>query len=365
MIYIKGIYLVFEALNEKLGVKRKIDAQINAMNHFEDVDVTLKVIHSSTKYRKILRRLPYFSAYGHWWKNIDWQVVDFVYLRKPELSSQLVNHFKMIKKTNPKIILLIEIPTYPYDLELSRRWIDWPVVFKEKRTRVKLRGIIHRFVTLSEDDTIFGVKTLKIQNGVEVEKITLKKSSENIKGIINLIGVANVSPWHGYDRVLKGLKLYYESNPMLNLHINIVGDGIALPELRNYVITNQLEHLVTFHGSKSGEELDSLFSNNDIAIGSLANFRHGIFLDSSLKTREYCARGIPFIKSSRDHDFQEVPFVLTIKDDDSPVDFYQVIDFYQSLSFNELPKTMREYALNQLTWDRKILPVINFLKANS
>ena len=81
---------------------------------------------------------------------------------------------------------------------------------------------------------------------------------------------------------------------------------------------------VIFHGQKMNEELDELFNEADFAIGSLARHRSGIDKIKTLKNREYAARGIPFIYSETDEDFDPMPYIMKVPADESPIDIHRL-----------------------------------------
>jgi hypothetical protein len=66
--------------------------------------------------------------------------------------------------------------------------------------------------------------------------------------------------------------------------------------------------------------LDELFEQADMGIGSLARHRSGITHIKTLKNREYAARGLPFIYSEMDSDFEGKPYILKAKADESPIE---------------------------------------------
>ena len=68
-----------------------------------------------------------------------------------------------------------------------------------------------------------------------------------------------------------------------------------------------------------GKELDELFDLADFAIGSLARHRSHIDKIKTLKNREYAARGIPFIYSETDEDFDRMPYILKAPADESAI----------------------------------------------
>ena len=147
--------------------------------------------------------------------------------------------------------------------------------------------------------------------------------------------------------------------------LSIVGDGPAANGLRALTRDLDLEDAVRFHGMHSGVELDALFANSDLALGSLGMHRIDLHRSSSLKAREYCARGIPFVLASDDPDFAEgVPFVYRVAADESPIDVAAVVDFIDKLRERspEYMMEMRRYAEKRLTWKAKLEPVVRYLR---
>lgn len=96
------------------------------------------------------------------------------------------------------------------------------------------------------------------------------------------------------------------------MKFTIIGgsDDSTLDELCQLVKKLQLDEYVSFAGNVLYEQLDGYFQTADIGIGSLGHHRSGITSLASLKNREYAARGIPFIYSEFDADFDDKPFVL-------------------------------------------------------
>ena len=174
------------------------------------------------------------------------------------------------------------------------------------------------------------------------------------------------SYWHGIDRFIRGLhehNAHYANSTKIVLHI--VGDGPGLPHLKDLTNNLGLNENVIFHGFKSGKELDEMFDMCHIALDALAGFRKGLTEISSLKSREYCARGIPFIASSRDADFPDGwEYVQKIPDDESSIDMNLVIDFANRVMADpEHPQKMRKYAEEHLDWMAKMKILKEFLES--
>jgi len=82
-----------------------------------------------------------------------------------------------------------------------------------------------------------------------------------------------------------------------------------------------------------------------------------------VKVREYCARGIPFIIASTDPDFpDDFPYMMRVPANDEPIDIQKVIVFYERISSTNYVDEMRKYAEQNLSWERKLSPLIDEIK---
>ena len=116
-----------------------------------------------------------------------------------------------------------------------------------------------------------------------------------------------------------------------------------------------MENYVILYGKKHGTELDNLFDKCDFGIGSLGRHRVGIDKIKTLKNREYAARGIPFIYSETDSDFDPKPYVLKAPADESPIEIQRIIDFYKRNTMS--PIEIRESIID-LSWKKQMELVI-------
>jgi hypothetical protein len=107
-----------------------------------------------------------------------------------------------------------------------------------------------------------------------------------------------------------------------------------------------------------GDELTEVFNQCQFAIGSLGRHRSGITVIKTLKNREYATRGIPFIYSEQDSDFDQQPYVLKAPADDSPINIRQVIDFVENFSMK--PEEIRR-TVGQLRWKIQMQRVVDSL----
>jgi glycosyltransferase involved in cell wall biosynthesis len=185
----------------------------------------------------------------------------------------------------------------------------------------------------------------------------MKTEGNNFPKRLNLIGVAELHFWHGFDRMIKGLSIYYQKLAEVEVHFDIVGEGEPEKQILIQMVKDlKLEKWVHFHGNQFGNELDSLFERSDFGVASLARHRSGITNIKTLKNREYAARGIPFIYSEIDDDFELMPYIIKAPADDSPIDVDRIIEFYSSLKLT--PSQIRESIINTLTWKVQMQKVI-------
>jgi glycosyltransferase involved in cell wall biosynthesis len=232
-----------------------------------------------------------------------------------------------------------------------------------------LRKRIDAFVSVTDEITKYQIKIsdnpkkphITIGNGIDVQSVPLRQIPDISNQEINLLCTANVNRWHGLDRLLKGIASY-RGPTFITLHI--AGDGPELIYLKELTKNLEISDKVLFHGFQSGSDLDNLFNQCHLGVGSLGIHRKGLTQTSELKAREYCARGIPYIIACSDPDFPDnYPYILHIPPDESPVNIEQLIQFAQYVySDPNHPRKMREFASKYLDWSVKMKTLKAFFK---
>ena len=223
----------------------------------------------------------------------------------------------------------------------------------------RLKRYIYRIISTNKDNEIFGINTIQIDNGVDLEivKCINKKENKN-KEYLNAIAVASICKWHGYDRFINSMKKYKEKNE-LKVTFYLVGDGRKedIEYLKNLVISNDLSEFVIFTGTKEGEELDKLYEKMDFAVSSLALFRAGGG-HNPIKTKEYIAKGLPVVTGYEDSLVPStLEYIYKVDENESIFDLGNIIDWYIKGDFNS--KQIRKYALDNVSWDSQIKKIIN------
>lgn len=373
----KILFLVYHGFSEVSGISKKIHYQVKGLreNGYEvhlcyyDFDaqghrcryVDDQVIQDyGTGFVAGLRqRIDYGCIYDYCKLN----GIQFVYARCFQNANPfLIRLFKRLRLLGIKSVT--EIPTYPYDQEFD-------TFSRQERLGLKIDQLFRHglarqmsaIVTFSDADEIFGQRTIRISNGVDFDSIPLHHF-QPVDDAIHLIAVAEVHLWHGYDRLIAGLGEYYKNaTSPRNIIFHIVGgiDPFDLygqgdyPGIQTLIDQYGLKGHVVFHGQLFGDELNNVFNQSCFAIGSLARHRSGITYIKTLKNREYATRGIPFIYSEIDSDFEDKPYIIKALPDESPIDVQQMVDFIESHTFD--PAEIRKTVEN-LSWKIQMRRVV-------
>lgn len=249
-------------------------------------------------------------------------------------------------------LVVDEIPTYPYDQEMnnSKNLALKTALLVDKIFRKKIKNYINNIITFSNDTEIFKIKTIQIENGVDLDKISplnIKYDGKNM----NIIAVAAIEYWQGYDRLIKALKNYYDApNRRVNVTLHIVGDGSQLSYLKNMVREYNLSNYVIFYGFLSGRDLDKVYSKCQLAVAGLGIFRKNIIESKTLKVREYMARAIPFVYSSYDKSLKDLEYLFKVEDNETIFDINEILKFAQNIDYSNVKDLMRKYATDNYNW---------------
>ena len=287
--------------------------------------------------------------------------IEMVYARSfMNASPMLVRLFARLKKTGIKCVT--EIPTYPYDHEFKGYPLKYKIpLYIDMMFRRALSAKMEAIVTFSNKESIFGKRTICISNGIDLDSIPLHNPKKQQD--IHFIAVAEIHYWHGFDRLVAGLGEYYKSNPNgRKVYFHVVGwEDDRGTTSNGYLTVEQMakkygiEKYVINHGKLFGDKLDEVFNQCVFAIGSLGRHRSGITEIKTLKNREYAARGISFIYSEKDSDFDDKPYIIKAPADESPINVGEIINYIDSHDFN--PAEIRK-TVEHLSWKYQMEKVI-------
>ena len=257
---------------------------------------------------------------------------NLVYLRYGLSSKSLLRLLKHIKSINTESRILIEFPTYPYDQEY-KSFLGKMLLFLDRTYRTRLKSYAEWGIDFGKSKTIYGITCINITNGINAARYKKWEPQYKNEGL-RFIAVGTLWYWYGIDILLKRIADYVsiEGNTE-QVFLTVVGEG---PEKAKLIRLSQdlgIEHLVSFVGIKKGEELDRLFNQSNMGVGTLAIERKGVELSSSIKHREYAVRGIPFFYVGKDIRFDEYEKSIFFKV--QKIDLEIIIDFVERVSDKE------------------------------
>jgi glycosyltransferase involved in cell wall biosynthesis len=352
-----------------LGIQYKIIAQINALENLgaSVTFVTIKdgkltngkaeiEIGSSRLSRKLKAPINAGKLIG--------SDNDYLHIRGIGIDPFFLYFLHKVKKKFKKIIY--EIPTYPYDDELSRLGvISKFYLFLDKISRTLLKKYIDLIVNYGEFKQIFGIKSLPIINCIDVEQVDytgFKKESKKI----NFIGVAQFTQAHGYDRLIEGIFRFYKDskNSKYDVTFDIIGTA-PQPHITehytNLISKYNLSEKITLHGALFGQQLTNLFRKANFGVGALAMHRINLKNGSILKVREYFARGLPFVIAYDDIAIRDVPqYYYSAPADNSPIDIKAMIEWYEQINFDG--HEMRSLAIERFSWEKQFKKIFDLLE---
>ena len=207
-----------------------------------------------------------------------------------------------------------------------------------------------------------------VSNGIDVEQVAptaFRSFDGRVLDMMFVASLVNPAPphWHGLDRLIAGMEAY--TGPV-SLRLHVVG---PLHRSARRVFANS-PCTVFQYGPRTGLALDTMMRDMNLGVSTLGLYRKNLSQACSLKTREYTARGLPFVMAYDDPDLHAVdpltPFFQRFHNDDSPIDMERVIEFAESLNAHGGPKIvaplMRQHALEHMDWSRKVRQMLDFVR---
>ena len=369
-----GIYIYYYYIDEKKtnGIDKKI---LNQIHLFNELGLNCKLVVFPYRFSfitKVLGRLPFANADPVWKYDHRFDDIDYIYFRRPmNLTYAMRRFLEKVKQKNPRVRIVLEIPTYPYDKEIVENKLNIPLYIKDKYNRKRLNGLVDRLAIIGNCDKtekVWGIPAIWFVNGVNLKNITCRKNIHH-EGEIHVICVSTFEFWHGYDRLFEGLAQYYtQQDRRFDIYIHVVGDGLQRHKYENIVLEKELSNYVKFYGMLYGDELDKVYDKCELACASLGLHRIGVEVGSFLKTREYLAKGMPMLLGCKidvlDDDYK---YSYRFPANDEAIDFNEVINFYKKVycgneSRQEVIDNIRRFAENTVDLSVTMKEITNYIQ---
>jgi glycosyltransferase involved in cell wall biosynthesis len=366
---------VERTLREKARVFASLRAEVDVVvvNGWQDsVEGNLRHVRFAPRMPNLLRYLwTVFGRYRLIEQSVDLASYDLVILRYPAADPsgrRFTRKFPTVAEHHTRAIP--EMESYrPTSLSRAERFMKTVRLRLERRfghlVLRNCRGLIGVTdeIRLHElDRANHGLPSITVANGIDVAAVATT-------GFIPFAGrelhigfvCGSDSPWNGIDRLTAGLR-EYTGGVRITLHL--IGDV-----RRTYATAAETASVTTeIHGRLIGAELDEVMARMNLAVSSLGLHRKQMEQACALKTREYVARGIPFVIGHFDPDLARVPterrFFLSVPADESPINISDLIGFAREMARDEgtpgLAEFMRGYAAEEMSWTPKLRRYIEF-----
>jgi glycosyltransferase involved in cell wall biosynthesis len=296
------------------------------------------------------------------------EAFDYIYFRYPHYLDYPFYRFS--RKFSKKIILESQTKEKE-ELLLSRKYLK---ALFEQLFKKRIFANLYACISVTDEITNYQKKYDRnnsvffktIGNGIDSSKIPVAKIAEYPEEELKLLYVGNVFPHHGLDRMIRGISSY---NGEYKVSFIIIGNGSNLACLQNLVSQHNLENQVQFVEPKYGSELNNYFDWAHLGIGALGIHRKGLTEASVLKLRDYAARGLPFVMSGKDPDFDYQPELqdnfLRVPLDNSTIDIEQLAGHIRELystRVNTFSKDLRSFAEEKLDMRLKMNELTEFME---
>lgn len=341
----------------------------NSFNNPDHAGVNLKVASQLEQMKKGGNEA---SLLQYVWENGELKInvngdTDVLYFRRIESSVKLIKTLKKCKETSHKLKIMMEIPTYPFAGEQSNK------SFKQKINEcignLLLKKYVDAIVICGEKlpmKKFQGIPVIYFSNGIDFNKIqcNVYKGKQDE---IHIVCVSGCMLSHGYDRMIRGMNDYYKGSPERKVFFHIVGTGDHYDEyLKLSKDFGLLDKYVFLHGRKTGADLDEIYAQSNLAVAHLAAHRVGLKVMSSLKSREYAARGIPFV-SCTPFDFsndETNQFIYYVESDEANIDINKVVEFFDDVYRDgNVSAKMRDTFKDICSWDSTFVEVLDYINS--
>jgi glycosyltransferase involved in cell wall biosynthesis len=352
---------------DQAGVHRKLAEQLRALRRL--APDTRALVFADTRVAPAPAEPPYTLvdlpgggfdlpsraiAFHAVWEAVQQHAPDLVYMRYPLYDAHVL---RLLRDCPP---VVFEIQT-KFDLELpptaavqERRWAA-----RVLPEAAGLVAVTPEILAYEQVRAGWDIPGHVMPNGADPD--TIPFTAPQLAGDrVDLVCVASFYPWHGIDRLIAG----FAAEPdVTDVHLHLVGDGIALAGLRALAQDLGVADRVHLVGRQPVSALDPWYARAHAAIGSLAPHRVGLRELAALKHREYALRGLPMVLGGGDADFPaSLPWLRVLPADDAPVSPRALRAFALGWTDARRRRQIRQWAERQLAWTAKVPPLVDFLQ---
>lgn len=370
-------YANFRVYDETIGITQKVKKQIEAFQelgydviysgYLEDgvaifdntgnILVKKKYFFKNGKINHILRRYMLLLLCKDYFLKNDVEL-EFSYLRYHFFDSFYINLLKVLKKKSKKVIM--EAHSYPVFVKKDR---FNPIKILDEMYSKKAHKYCDYIASMTNLKTICEIPTYEIENTLNIDDFKIKEY-KRVENKFIFINVAFENITHGLDRLIKGISNYYKTiYKTTSIDIELLLIGEYSNSTKKLVEDLSLSEKVKFLGKMKRDEIDTYIDEAHFAVGSMGNHRANSYYGSALKTKEYIARGIPFVYGWEERILINFPFAYKVPLNEEPVDIKKILEFYRKIENKDLAIKMRKFLEeNNRSWQQQFYELLKFRK---
>ncbi len=392
----KLAYLYIGGGRKKTSVQRKVVSQIEAMrkNGIDATGYFFSEEESEGFIGDFIKIIPFKRTQitNKWFRSyheadaLIKQVAAFVEQNLGDYEILYLRHYrstfnyvKMLRKYADKLVLYIpshvikenfrerQVPENTGLVSVIIKWWEyfryiylyekyvWKFILK------KLKAVVvftEEFAEILRSQAFGSPRIIYNRDGVNCAEVALRELEKTEDPVVKLLfmkGSSLKQSWSGLQRLISSV----EGDNKKRFEIYITGSAGNDPEYK--------KDFVKCVGHLSPEELQLLVNKVDLGISNLANYMIAFNTTSNLKSREYYARGLPFIQANEMPDidgYEAADCYLQLPNNHLPIDMNLVYDYAMKMRNNPLHAgKMRQFAEEHLDWKVTVAELSEQLKS--
>lgn len=298
----------------------------------------------------------YKSAFKYLFSYCSKNEYSFIYIRR--LMSKLLYAAPYFKVLSCKVPIVYEIPTYPLDTGNS-------ILYKLRdQIEMSVYSYYSKYVSLTLANLIDNIPLKKgwevFYNAIDMSDYELPPYP-SLSDEIKLLIVANISEYHHYDRILDSMKKYIDSANEYRLSLTVISpESTAYNNFKEKANSLNLSECINCLRKKDSFEIREIAKSHHIGIGQLSTSEKGSNLVNTLKSKDYCAMGLPFVSTCYDSSFEKnFPYIYITENMDEDINLSDVIKWYLEIyKDSNYREKMYNYAKENLQYDKFALQII-------
>jgi hypothetical protein len=198
-------------------------------------------------------------------------------------------------------------------------------------------------------------------NTESFQPMTIDFNTQHIQ-MVFLKGASMAADYNGLDRLI--ISLSRQKNNQFRYYLTIIGNDTDWE--KKTIQKYNVEEFVKLKPAMNKQALDMELGNYHLGVGPLAVHRKGIVSTTSIKVREYFARGLPFFFAHHDSGISDhkalQPYFLQLEATDEPIDLQLLDAFVLSIkTIDDLSNEMHRLAKQYLDYSVQVKQIFDFI----